>query len=89
MTKLIFFIFIFYLFLCCCEFYLPALVGHTAALVDGPNHVISLGVVDVPTDRGRIALLSFFPLENQSLQKSNVHDLDRTPDYLLTTIKYF
>lgn len=63
MTKLIFLFFIFfYLFLCCCEFYLPALVGHTAALVDGPNHVISLGCVDVPTDRGRIALLSFFLL---------------------------
>lgn len=45
----------FYLFLSCSEFYLPALVGHTAALVNGPNHVISLVSVGASAGRGRWA----------------------------------
>lgn len=46
---------ILYLFLSCSEFYLPALVGHTAALVNRPNHVISLVSVGVSAGRGRKA----------------------------------
>lgn len=65
MTKLIILNF-FYLFLCCCEFYLPALVGHTAALFDGSNHVISLVSVDVSTDRGRISFFNSFPFQRTS-----------------------
>lgn len=51
---------ILYLFLSCSEFYLPALVGHTAALVNGPNHVISLLSVGVSASRGR-RVQSVFP----------------------------
>lgn len=46
---------ILYLFLSCSEFYLPTLVGHTAALVNVPNHVISLVSDGISAGRGRKA----------------------------------
>lgn len=54
-SDLFFFCCFFYLFLSCCEFYLPALIGHTAALVEGPNHVISSGRDGASAGRGRHA----------------------------------